>query len=254
MYRGFDLAGKVAVLTGSTSGMGFAIARGLAECGAKVVLSSHEQEDTDEATRKLVALGYDAKGVKCDVTDPADVERFGANAISAYGRVDILFCLAAGQAPIGPLVDLEPSTLNAMLASTVGSTLSLARQFIPGMAERKDGSIVVMSSIASVSANPILGGYGATKAALNSLVRSIAAEFGPSNIRANALAPSVVRTNFSKGLWSDPSREKAVLAKIPLGRLADPADIVGPAILLASPAGSYISGQVLLIDGARSVA
>jgi NAD(P)-dependent dehydrogenase (short-subunit alcohol dehydrogenase family) len=144
--------------------------------------------------------------------------------------------------------------MNAMLISTVGNNLALMRQFLPGMAQRKYGSIVVMSSAGSMRANPVLGGYGAAKAALNGVIRSIAVEWGASNIRANALAPSVVRTGFSKDLWSDPDREKALLAKIPANRIADAEDMVGVAILLASPAGSYISGQVLLVDGARSVA
>jgi NAD(P)-dependent dehydrogenase (short-subunit alcohol dehydrogenase family) len=254
MYKGFDLSGKVAVLTGSTAGMGLAIARGLAQCGAKLVVSSNLQQDTDQAAQKLIAEGYDAKGVKCDVTSAADIERFGSEAISAYGRADILFCIAAGPAPIGPITELDPRALNEMLGVAVTSNLALMRQFIPGMADRKDGSIVVMSSIAAVQANPILGGYGVAKAALNGLVRSIAAEWGKFNVRANAIAPSVVRTGFSKDLWSDPEREKVILAKIPLKRIADAEDIVGSAILLASPAGSYISGQVLLIDGARSIA
>jgi NAD(P)-dependent dehydrogenase (short-subunit alcohol dehydrogenase family) len=110
-----------------------------------------------------------------------------------------------------------------------------------------------MSSIASFRANPTLGGYGAAKAALNGLVRSIAVEWGASNVRANAIAPSVVRTGFSKDLWEDPAREKAIISRIPAQRIAEPDDIVGAAILLASPAGAYISGQVLAIDGGRSI-
>jgi NAD(P)-dependent dehydrogenase (short-subunit alcohol dehydrogenase family) len=252
MYRGFDLSGKIAVLTGSTAGMGLAIAKGLAQCGARIVVSSHMQEDTDQAAHALVTEGYDAKGVRCDITKDDEIERFGADAIRAYGRADILFCLAAGPAPIGPITEIAPAALNAMLVSTVSSNLVLMRQFLPGMIAQRDGSIVVMSSVASIRANPILGGYGASKAALNGLVRSVAVECGGSNIRVNALAPSVVRTGFSKDIWSDPEREKAMLAKIPAKRIADAEDIVGAAILLASPAGSYISGQVLVIDGARS--
>jgi dehydrogenase/reductase SDR family protein 4 len=253
MYKGFDLSGKVAVLTGSTAGMGLAIAKGLAQCGAKIVVSSNVQADTDEAAHKLVSEGYDAKGVACDIMKESDIARFGSEAIRAYGRADILFCVAAGPAPIGPITELELAALDTMLISTVSSNLALMRQFIPAMADRRDGSIVVMSSIASIRANPILGGYGAAKAALNGLVRSVAVEWGASNIRVNALAPSIVRTGFSKDVWSDPEREKMILSKIPAKRIADADEVVGAAILLASPAGSYISGQVLLIDGARSV-
>jgi dehydrogenase/reductase SDR family protein 4 len=253
MYNGFNLSGKVVALTGSTAGMGLAIAKGLAQCGASIVVSSHLQEETEETAQKLLAEGYDAKGVKCDVMNSGDVASFGKRATEAFGKVDTLFCLAAGPAPLGSLYDLTPEALSEMLTTTVVTNLALIRQFLPGMAERRDGSIVVMSSIASMRANPALSGYGAAKAALNGIVRSIATEWGAFNIRANALAPSVVRTNFSKEIWSDPEREKMMLAKIPARRIADPEDIVGAAILLASPAGSYISGQVLLIDGARSI-
>ena len=127
------------------------------------------------------------------------------------------------------------------------------RQFVPDMAEWRDGSIVVMSSIAAMRASAVLSGYGAAKAGLNALVRSIAVEFGASNVRANAIAPAVVRTGFSQDLWRHPERERALVARIPAKRLADPEDIVGTAILLASPAGSYISGQVLVVDGGWTI-
>ena len=253
MYQGFDLSNKVAVLTGSTAGMGLAIARGLAQCGAKVVVSSNTQEETDQGAQVLGKEGHTAKGVRWDIRSRNDIERFAAEAKRAFGRVDILFCLAAVPAPLGPVMDSDLVELDVMLLSTVSNNLALIRQFIPEMAERRDGSIVVMSSIASMRAAPLLGGYGAAKAALNGMVRSIAVEWGASHVRANAIAPSVVRTGFSKDLWSDPEREKRIIAKIPAKRIAEADDIVGAAILLASPAGAYISGQVLLIDGGRSI-
>jgi dehydrogenase/reductase SDR family member 4 len=253
MYKGFDLSNKVAVLTGSTAGMGLAIARGLAQCGAKVVVSSNTKEETDQGAYALQKEGYEAKGVRWDVLSRNDIERFAQEAKRAFGRADILFCLAAVPAPLQSVMDSDLAALDAMLLSTVSNNLALIRQFIPDMAERRDGSIVVMSSIASTRASPLLGGYGAAKAALNGLVRSIAVEWGASNVRANAIAPSVVRTDFSKDLWGDPTREKAIISRIPAKRIAEADDIVGAAILLASPAGSYISGQVLLVDGGRSI-
>jgi dehydrogenase/reductase SDR family member 4 len=253
MYKGFDLSNKVAVLTGSTAGMGLAIARGLAQCGAKVVVSSNTQEETNHGAQLLEKEGHYAKGVRCDILSRNDIERFSEEAKRAFGRADILFCLAAVPAPLGPVMNSDLAALDSMLLSTVSNNLALIRRFIPDMAERRDGSIVVMSSIASMRANPILGGYGAAKAALNGIVRSIAVEWGASNVRANAIAPSVVRTGFSKDLLSDPEREKIVISKIPAKRIAEADDIVGAAILLASPAGAYISGQVLVIDGGRSI-
>ncbi len=211
MYKGFDLSDKVAAITGSTAGMGLAIARGLAQCGAKIVVSSNEKEDTDQAAHALSKEGFQVAGVRCDITDRKGIGQFGVEAKRAFGKVDILF------------------------------------------SERRYGSIVMMSSIASERASPNLGAYGAGKAALNGIVRSIAVEWGASNVRANAIAPSMVRTAFSKDFWGDPEREKTRMARTPAGRIAEPEEVVGAAILLASPAGSYISGQVLFIDGARSV-
>jgi NAD(P)-dependent dehydrogenase (short-subunit alcohol dehydrogenase family) len=253
MYKGFDLSDKVAALTGSTAGMGFAVARGLAQCGAKIVVSSNAQEDTDQAAHALSKEGFDVAGVRCDITDRRDIGRFGAEAKRAFGKVDILFCVAVGPVPVGPVQEIDQDALDSLLISTVSNNLALARQFLPEMAQRRDGSIVMMSSIASQHPSPILGAYGAAKAALNGIVRSIAVEWGASNVRANAIAPSFVRTAFSKDFWSDPEREKALIARTPAGRIAEAEEVVGAAILLASPAGAYISGQVLLIDGARSV-
>jgi NAD(P)-dependent dehydrogenase (short-subunit alcohol dehydrogenase family) len=253
MYKGFDLSGKVAALTGSTAGMGFAIARGLAQCGAKIVVSSNVQEDTDQAAHALSKEGFDVAGVRCDITDRRDIGQFGAQAKRAFGKVDILFCVAVGPVPVGPVQKIDQDAFDNLLISTVSNNLALARQFLPEMAERRYGSIVMMSSIASQRASTILGGYGAAKAALNGIVRSIAVEWGASNVRANAIAPSFVRTAFSKDFWGDPELEKALIARTPAGRIAEAEEVVGAAILLASPAGAYISGQVLLIDGARSV-
>jgi dehydrogenase/reductase SDR family member 4 len=253
MYKGFDLSDKVAVLTGSTAGMGFAIAQGLAQCGAKIVISSNTQEDTDQTAHALSKEGYDVAGVRCDITDRRDIAQFGTGAKRAFGKVDILFCVAIGPVPVGPVHEADLDTLDNLLITSVSSNLALARQFLPEMAERRYGSIVMMSSIASQRASSLLGGYGAAKAALNGIVRSIAVEWGASNVRANAIAPSMVRTAFSKDFWGDPEQEKVRMARTPAGRIAEPEEVVGAAILLASPAGAYISGQVLLIDGARSV-
>src|SRR6266851_4537119 len=217
MYKGFDLSDKVAALTGSTAGMGFAIARGLAQCGAKIVVSSNAQEDTDQAAHALSKEGFDVAGVRCDITNRRDIGQFGAEAKRAFGKVDILFCVAIGPMPVGPMQEVDLDALDNLLISTVSSNLALVRQFLPEMAARRDGSIAV--------------------------------EWGASNVRANAIAPSMVRTAFSKDFWGDPEREKVRMARTPAGRIAEAEEVVGAAILLASPAGAYISGQVLLVDG-----
>lgn len=252
-YKGFDLAGKVAVVTGSTAGIGLAIARGLAQCGAQVIVSSHIPSDTDAAASLLASEGFDVKGICCDITDLNSVKRFAEESGRAFGRVDIVVCHAAGPVPVGPIADTDIDMLDAMLLTTVRNNLVLVRQFLPAMAERRYGSILMTSSIASERASPAIGAYGAAKAALNGVVRSIAAEWGQWNVRANALAPSMVRTAFAQIMLDTPENEKAMAAKSPSNRIAEPDDIVGAAILLASPAGSYISGQTLLIDGGRSI-
>jgi NAD(P)-dependent dehydrogenase (short-subunit alcohol dehydrogenase family) len=166
--------------------------------GAKIVVSSNTQEDTDQAADALSKEGFDVAGVRCDITDRRDIGQFGAEAKRAFGKVDILFCVAVGSVSVGPVHEAELDALDNLLISTVSNNLALARQFLLEMAERRYGSIVMMSSIASQRVSPLLGGYGAAKAALNGIVRSIAVEWGASNVRANAIAPSMVRTAFSK--------------------------------------------------------
>lgn len=252
MFEGFDLRGKTAVLTGATAGMGRALAVALLKHGARVVISSHSEEEMKQAVEELKQFGI-VTGVKCDVTDADDLGFFAERVYGQIERVDSLYCFAAAKPPSGPIDSLNVEEFLSLLQHTVVGTFSLIRSFLPKMVERRDGSIVVMSSIASIRANSILGGYGASKAALNSIVRSIAAEYGQYNIRANAIAPSIVKTEFSKAIWENPELEKMMLAKIPVRRLADVEDIVGPALLLGSPAGRYINGQVILIDGGRSI-
>jgi NAD(P)-dependent dehydrogenase (short-subunit alcohol dehydrogenase family) len=251
-YKGFDLTGKVAAITGSTSGMGLEIARGLASCGAKVVLSSNDEDDTRLASASLALEGYEVAGVKCDITDSQDCKSFFDRSSLPFGPADILLCLAAAPAPVGPLTDTTQDSID-LLFSVVTNNILMAQRFLPTMAQRRYGSLIFMTSIASIRSNSVAGAYGAGKAALNSLARSIANEWGEHNVRGNAIAPGVVRTPFSRSLWGDPETERKFAAKSPANRIADPADIVGAAILLASPAGAYINGQTIVIDGGRSI-
>ncbi|ANB75899.1 hypothetical protein AYM40_26750 [Paraburkholderia phytofirmans OLGA172] len=251
-FKGFDLTGKVAAITGSTSGIGLEIARGLAQSGAKIVVSSNDKDDTLGAVDRLKAEGFDVKGVTCDITKLSDAEGFFESATSAFGKVDILSLQAAGPAPQGSTADVTTDDIDRLF-SEVRNNVVLVRKFLPSMAERKYGSIILMSSISSLRANPVLGAYGAGKAALTSFIRSIAAEWGAHNIRANAIAPAMVRTGFSKALWNDPQTESRIAARAPLNRIAEPLDLAGLAILLASPAGEYITGQAILVDGGRTI-
>src|SRR5258708_10682668 len=164
MYKGFDLSDKVAALTGSTAGMGFAIARGLAQCGAKIVVSSSAQEGTDQAVHGLLNEGFDVAGVRCDITDRRDIGQFGAEAKRAFGKVDILFCNAVGPVPVGPVQDVDLDALDKLLISTVSNNLVLARQFLPEMAERRYGRIVMMPTIRPQRPSGTWAGTGAATA------------------------------------------------------------------------------------------
>lgn len=247
------MRGKTALVTGSTAGMGLEIVKGLHAVGARTILSSNDLADVQRVRESLASEGIDVEGIVCDLRDPASARSLATRAYAEFGPVDALVAHAGGFTPIAPLVDTSESDVEAAFRTAVFHNLMLIDGFLPLMAERGTGSIVVTSSIASVRANPSLGVYGAAKAALNSIVRNVAAEWGAHGVRANAVAPATVRTKFSEVLWSDPDRERNSGSLTALGRIAEPREVVGAVLLFASDAGSYISGQTLLIDGARSI-
>ncbi|MFJ2398565.1 SDR family NAD(P)-dependent oxidoreductase [Streptomyces sp. NPDC087843] len=249
----FGMTGQTALVTGSTAGMGLEIARGLAHVGARTVISSHDDADLEAARARLGSEGVDVGGIVCDISDAASARSLAERAFQRFGRIDSLIVHAGGFTPYGPLAEAGRQDVERAFSTTVFNNLELIQNFLPRLAGAGGGSVVVTSSIASVRASPILGVYGAAKAALNSLVRNIAAEWGDRGVRANLIAPATVRTRFSEVLWSDPLREEAAGHKTALGRIAEPAEVVGAVLLFASPAGSYITGQTLLIDGGRSV-
>ncbi|SHH29585.1 SDR family NAD(P)-dependent oxidoreductase [Streptomyces sp. 3214.6] len=249
----FDMRDKTVLITGSTQGMGLAIARGFHAVGARTVISSNLQTDVDRAVAELKADGVDVEGIVCDLWDAESIATLAERAESQFGPVDTLIAHGGGFMTGGPLTEVSRADFEKILLTGPMNTLDLVRGFLPRMAENGGGSIVVTSSVAAFQANPFLGAYGAAKATLNSLVRSIATEWGPMNIRANAIAPGIVRTAFSQPIWGSRDGEQALASKIPLGRIAEPEEIVGAMLLLGSPAGSYITGTTLVIDGGRSI-
>lgn len=249
----FDMTGQTALVTGSTAGMGLEIARGLVQSGARTVISSNDGADLEAAHARLRSEGVDVGGIVCDISDAASARSLAERAFEQFGAIHSLIVHAGGFTPTGPLAEAGRHDVERAFSTTVFNNLELVQNFLPRMAGAGGGSIVVTSSIAPVQASLILGVYGAAKAALNSLVRNIAAEWGDRGVRANLMAPATVRTRFSEILWSDPRREAAVSRKTALGRIAEPDEVVGAVLLFASPAGSYITGQTLLIDGGRSV-
>src|SRR5438874_2706938 len=250
----FDLSGKVAIVTGSSRGIGRAIAEAFAEAGARVVISARNQEPCDEVAAAIRATGGEAIAVTARISDKAQLENLVAKTREAWGGVDILVCNAAINPHYGPLEDLSDEVFERMMVNNVLSNLWLSRMVAPDMRKRRDGAIVFIISVAAVRATTVLGMYGVTKAADYALCRNLAAEWGPDNVRVNCIAPGLVKTEFARVLYEDPQRRAAREAATPLRRLGEPEDIAGVALMLASRAGAFITGQTIIVDGGTTSA
>src|ERR1700740_674150 len=250
----FDLSGKVAIITGSTRGIGLAIAEAFVEAGGKVVISSRNAEECEQIAAGIRGQGGEAIGVPWRISDKAQIETLVARTNETWGRVDILVCNAAINPHYGSLEKLTDEVFERMMVNNVLSNLWLSRMVAPEMRERRDGSIIYIISVAAVRATTVLGMYGVTKAADYALCRNLAAEWGPDNVRVNCIAPGLVKTEFARVLYEDPQRRAAREAATPLRRLGDPEDIAGVALMLASRAGAYITGQTIVVDGGTTIA
>jgi dehydrogenase/reductase SDR family protein 4 len=249
----FDLTGQVAVVTGSTKGIGKSIAEELCKAGAKVMISSRKA-DACEATRaELAAQGLTVLAQPCNVGRKEEVSALVAATNKAWGRIDIMVCNAAVNPYYGPLGGLSDEAFDKVMNSNVKSNLWLANLVIPGMAERGGGSVIMVGSIAGLKANTIIGAYGISKAADHMLVKNLAAEWGPKNVRVNAIAPGLVKTDFAKALWEDDKLRKAREDATPLRRLGEPHDIGGIAVFLASRAAAFMTGQCIVADGGVTI-
>lgn len=250
----FDLHGRVAVITGSTRGIGLAIAQRMAEFGASVVISSRKEDACVQVADAIRSAGGTALAIPAHIGDRDALQNLVDRTIAKWGKIDILVCNAAINPHFGPLQTIEDSAFDKIMATNVRSNLWLCNMVIPQMAERKDGAVVVISSIAGLKGNKMLGAYGISKAAEFELVRSLAVEWGSANVRVNAIAPSIVRTDFARALWENPETYKDAIANYPLGRIGEPDDIAGAAIFLASRAGAFVTGQVIVVDGGVTIA
>jgi NAD(P)-dependent dehydrogenase (short-subunit alcohol dehydrogenase family) len=249
----FDLSGKVAVVTGSSRGIGRAIAETFAEAGARLVISGRNLEPCEEVVAAIKSTGGEATAITCRISDKTQCETLVAKASEAYGRVDIMVCNAAINPHHGSLDTLTDDAFVRMMTNNVQSNLWFSRAAAVGMRERKEGSIIYIISVAALHASLELGMYGITKAADYALCRNLAAEWGPDGVRVNCIAPGLVVTQFARALYENPERRARREAATPLRRLGQPADIAGPALLLASQAGAFITGQILTVDGGTTI-
>lgn len=253
MHALFDLRGQVALVTGATRGIGLAVARALGEAGAAVVVSSENAADCDAVARQLCADGLDALGIACDASSEAQVDALAGQAQAWRGRIDVLVCNAGIAPHLGPLASASATDYDATLTVNLRSALWLTSRVIPGMAERRSGSVILMASIASVRGNKAIGLYSLSKAALVALARNLAVEWGPSGVRVNAISPGMVRTEFARPLMDDAERLQKRTALTPLRRVAEPHEIAGAALFLASPAGAFTTGHNLVVDGGTTI-
>jgi len=251
----FSLKNKVIVITGSSRGIGKAIAEECAKLGAKVVISSRKLEAC-EATADEINNTLNKKSafaVAANISNPDDLEALVNKTNDEFGKIDVLVCNAASNPYMGGMEDIPLEMFDKIMANNVRSNHILTNLVLPQMKARKDGSIIIVSSIGGLRGSSILGTYNMSKAADIAMVKNIAAEFGPFNIRANAIAPGLIKTDMAKALWENPKILESVTSTNPLRRIGKPVEIAGIAVLLASRAGGYINGETIVVDGGSTV-
>ena len=251
----FDLGGKAAIITGSSRGIGRAIAERLAEHGAKVVISSRRvaacEEVTDAINRKYGAGR--ALAVAANISSKEDLLGLVNRATAVFGKVDICVCNAASNPYYGSMSGLPDEAFRKILENNVIANHWPIQMVAPAMRERRDGSIVIVSSIGGLRASTVLGAYGISKAADLQMARNLAAEFGPDNVRVNCIVPGLIRTDFARALLEDPNMLSRVTRETPLRSVGEPDQIAGAAVFLASAAGSFMTGQGIVIDGGATI-
>jgi len=249
----FNLEGKVAVITGSSKGIGEAMARAFGEAGAKVVISSRKQDAVDVVVEAFKADGIDAIGIAANVGDIEQCQNLIAKTIEHFGGVDILVNNAATNPVFGGIEFTEEWAFDKIMNVNVKAPFELAKLCLPTMRERGGGSIINISSIGGITPEPQLGIYSVSKASLISLTKAMAKEWGSDGIRANVICPGLIKTKFSKALWSNQQLLKHMTQKLPIDRIGDPSEIAGLALFLASSASGYCTGSVFTADGGYTI-
>ncbi len=252
----FALDDRVAIITGSSRGIGRAIAERLAEHGARVVISSRTPaacQSVADAINTANGAGR-AVAIEANISSKEGLSRLVARTQEAFGRIDILVCNAATNVHFGPMSGLEDAQFRKIFENNVLSNHWLIQMVAPQMIARRDGAIVIVSSVAGLIGSSLIGAYGVSKAADFQLARNLAAELGPHNVRVNCIAPGLVRTHFARTLWENPEIARAAQAHTPLRRLGEPDDVAGAAVFLSAPAARFVTGQVIVVDGGATVA
>ena len=245
----FDLSGKVAVVTGSSKGIGRAIAEAFAEHGARVVVSSRKPDACAAVAGAIRERGGETLSLPCNVSHEAQMQALVARTLEAWGRIDVLVCNAAANPYYGPFLEIPDAAYEKTMRVNLRSVMRLARLVVPDMQRRRDGAIIVVSSTGALHGSDRLGTYNLSKIALLMLVKNLCVAYGKDNVRANAILPGLVKTDFARALWEDEELLARTLARTPLGRIAEPRDLAGIAVYLASRAGAWTSGQAFVVDG-----
>ncbi|MCU6452506.1 SDR family oxidoreductase [Sphingomonas sp. A2-49] len=251
----FDLTGKVAIVTGSSRGIGKAGAIELARHGAKVVISSRKQDACDAVAAEIDAQfgSGTAIAVAASISSKEALQALVDRTRAHFGRIDVLVCNAASNPYYGPMEGIADDQFRKILDNNILSNHWLIQMVVPDMRARRDGSIVIVSSIGGLRGSPMIGAYNVSKAADFQLARNYAVEYGPDNVRVNCIAPGLIKTDFARALWDTPEAETRSSRHTPLRRLGDPVDIAGTMVYLASDASCYMTGQAIVVDGGVTI-
>jgi NAD(P)-dependent dehydrogenase (short-subunit alcohol dehydrogenase family) len=249
----FDLHGRVAIVTGSSRGLGLASVRGMAEHGARVVVSGRSLEACEAAAAGIRADGGEAIAVSCNIGRKDELQRMVDAANAAWGRVDIVMANAAIHPWVGSVLALKDETFNKFMQVNVQSSIWLAQMTVPGMLERGYGRFIAVASIVGLLGDPVTGTYGLTKAADMQFVRNMANEFACRGMTANCIAPGTFKTEMARSQWEDEVMVKWYQGRNPSQRFGEVDEIAGLAVLLASPSGGYINGQTIAVDGGHTI-
>ena len=250
----FDLSGKVALITGSTRGIGKSMALRMAEAGARVVVSSRKVDACEAVVEEIRAAGGEAQAIPCNISRKEQLQNLVDETLKTWDRIDVLVCNAAVNPYFGPSEKIPDEAFDKVMASNIRSNHWLCQMVLPGMAQRGDGVVLVVSSVAGLKGTAELGAYGISKAADMALVRNLAVEYGEHGVRVNCIAPGIIRTDFAKALWENPDIYARTIKQYPLRRIGEPDEVAGAAVYLSSKAGAFITGQTLVIDGGGTIA